>query len=168
MLLADRLGRRPVLIASAALQTAALMTMGALGTADSQNTAAKEAIVAMLMLYMFGWSLGYAPLAYVVAAELPSMTLRDETLRVGYTVKLVMEFVISFTYPYLEDSDEANLGGRLGFIYGSIAFLAFLFSFIWVPETTGVELEEMDTKLGSNGPDDNSKIVENAKGCFPH
>lgn len=100
VLLADRLGRRPVLIASAMVQTAALMTRGGLGTADARSTAAKEGIVAMLMLYMFGWtSLGYAPLAYVMAAEFPSVTLREETLRAGYTVKLVMEFVISFTYP---------------------------------------------------------------------
>lgn len=167
MLLADQLGRRPVLIASAALQAAALMTMGALRTADPQNTAAKEGIVAMLVLYMFSWSLGYAPLAYVVAAELPSMTLREETLRVDYTVKLVMEFVISFTCPYLEDADEVNLGGRLGFIYGSIAVLAFVFSVIWVPETTCVELEDMDAKLGPVELGGNPKMVENAMGEFP-
>lgn len=58
-----------------------------------------------------------------------------------------MEFVISFTYPYLEDTDEANLGGLLGFIYGSIAFLAFLFSVFCVPETKNVELEDMDKRF---------------------
>lgn len=144
MLLADRVGRRPVLIISALLQTAALLTMGGLGTADASVTAAKAGIVAMLLLYSFGWSFGYAPLAYVVAAELPSPHLREYTLRVGYTVKLVMEFVISLTYPYLEDADKANLRGRLSFIYGSIAFLAFLFSLLFVPETRNIELEDMD------------------------
>lgn len=148
MLIADRYGRKPVLIASAFLQTAALLTMGGLGTADSSITAAKAGIVAMLLLYDFGWSFGYAPLAYVVAAELPSPYLREYTLRIGYTVKLIMEFVVSFTYPYLEDSDEANLGGRLGFIYGSIAFLALLFSIFIVPETKNVELEDMDEVFG--------------------
>lgn len=147
MLLADRLGRKPVLIASAFLQTAALMTMGGLGTADASVTAAKSGIVAMLLLFSFGWSFGYAPLAYVVAAELPSPYLREYTLRVGYTVKLIMEFVISFTYPYLEDKDEANLGGRLGFIYGSVAFLGLIFSVFCVPETKSLELEDMDEKF---------------------
>lgn len=122
--------------------------MGGLGTPDASVTAAKSGIVAMLLLFSFGWSFGYAPLAYVVAAELPSPYLREYTLRAGYTVKLVMEFVISFTYPYLEDKDEANLGGKLGFIYGSIAFLGLFFSVFCVPETKHMELEDMDEEFG--------------------
>jgi SP family sugar:H+ symporter-like MFS transporter len=147
MMFVDRVGRRPFLIASAFMQTAALLTMGGLGTADSTSTSGKGGIVGMLLLYSFSWSFGYAPLAYVVAAELPSPHLREYTLRVAYTVKLIAEFVISFTYPYLEDVDEANLGGRLGFIYGSIAFLGFVFSVFCVPETKNLELEEMDKQF---------------------
>ncbi|EED23931.1 sugar transport protein, putative [Talaromyces stipitatus ATCC 10500] len=152
ILLADRLGRKPVLIISAVLQTAALLTMGGLGTTDPSTSAdsdsIKAGIVAMLLLFSFGWSFGYAPLAYVVAAELPSPYLREYTLNVAYTVKLTMEFVVSFTYSYLEDPDKANLGGKLGFIYGSIAFLALIFSILFVPETKNIELEEMDERFG--------------------
>lgn len=126
--------------------------MGGLGTADpstsSDSDSVKAGIVAMLLLFSFGWSFGYAPLAYVVAAELPSPYLREYTLNVGYTVKLVMEFVVSFTYSYLEDPGKANLGGKLGFIYGSVALLALVFSVIFVPETKNVELEDMDEKFG--------------------
>lgn len=153
MALVDRVGRRSLLVASAFLQTAALMIMGGLGViAHASDTAqgaagasasAKAGIVAMLMLYSFGWSFGYAPLAYVVAAELPSPFLREYTLRLAYSVKLIMEFVISFTYPYLEDVNKANLGGRLGFIYGSVAFMALIFSIFAVPETKHIELEDM-------------------------
>ena len=62
---------------------------------------------------------------YVVAAELPSPYLCEYTLNVGYTVKFVMEFVVSFTYFYLEDADKTNLGGNLGLIYGCIEFFTF-------------------------------------------
>lgn len=147
MIFTDYFGRKLFLTSSALLQTAALLTMGGLGTADPTVTAAKVGIVAMLLLYSFGWSVGYAPLAYVLAAELPSPYLREYTLRVAYAVKLIMEFVISFTYPYLEDADEANLGGRLGFIYGSISFFGLIFSIFCVPETKNLELEEMDMRF---------------------
>lgn len=147
MIFTDYFGRKLFLTSSALLQTAALLTMGGLGTADSTVTAAKVGIVAMLLLYSFGWSVGYAPLAYVLAAELPSPYLREYTLRVAYAVKLIMEFVISFTYPYLEDADEANLGGRLGFIYGTISFFGLIFSIFCVPETKNLELEEMDMRF---------------------
>ena len=75
------------------LETASLLTMGGLGTADPSNTAAKEGIVAMLLLYSFGWSLAWAPLVYVLGAELPSAGLREMTLRIAYTVKLITEYV---------------------------------------------------------------------------
>lgn len=150
--LSDRLGRKPVLIISASLQTVSLLIMGGLGTADpstsSDSEAVKAGIVAMLLLFSFGWCFGYAPLAFVVAADPPSPYLREYTLNVGHTVKLVMEFVVSFTYSYLEDADKANLGGKLGFIYGSVAFFALVFSVFFVPETRNIELEEMDEKFG--------------------
>lgn len=126
--------------------------MGGLGTADpstsSDSEAVKAGIVAMLLLFSFGWCFGYAPLAFVVAADPPSPYLREYTLNVGHMVKLVMEFVVSFTYSYLEDADKANLGGKLGFIYGSVAFFALVFSVFFVPETRNIELEEMDEKFG--------------------
>ena len=150
MMFADRVGHKPFLIASAYLQTAALLTMGGFGAADAMTPALKAGIVAMFLLFSFSWSFGYAPLAYIVAVELPSPFLREATLRVAYTVKLIMEFIISFTYPYLEDVHEVNLGGRLGFIYGSIAFLAYMFSVLYVPETKNLDLEGMDEKFGND------------------
>jgi hypothetical protein len=126
--------------------------MGGLGTADpstaTDSDCVKADIVAMLLLLSFGWSCGYAPLPYVVAAELPSPYLHEYTLNVWYTVKLVMEFVVSFTYSYPKDADKANLGGKLGFIYGSIAFFALIFSVFFVPEMKNIELEELDEKFG--------------------
>jgi Sugar (and other) transporter. len=76
---------------SSTLQTIFLMTMGGLGTADSSNVDAKKGIVAMLLLYSFSWSLGWAPLTYVIGAELPSAPLREMTLQIAYTLKLVTE-----------------------------------------------------------------------------
>lgn len=73
------------------MQTAFLMTMGGLGTADASNIGAKKGIVAMLLLYSFSWSLGWAPLTYVIGAELPSAPLREMTLQIAYTLKLITE-----------------------------------------------------------------------------
>jgi hypothetical protein len=67
--------------------------MGSLGTLDQTRIPAKEGIVAMLLVYSFGWSVGSAPLTYVLSAELPSPALRENTVRVAYSVKLVIEYV---------------------------------------------------------------------------
>lgn len=67
------------------------MTMGGLGTADAGNESAKQGIVAMLMIFSFSWSLGWAPLTYVIGAELPSSPLREMTLQLAYLMKLLTE-----------------------------------------------------------------------------
>jgi SP family sugar:H+ symporter-like MFS transporter len=83
--------RRILFIISAALQTASLMAMGALGTAHDQTIPVRRGIVGMLLIYSFAWSMGWAPLTYVLSAELPSPPLREKTLLIAYTLKLVTE-----------------------------------------------------------------------------
>ncbi|KAJ5653887.1 hypothetical protein N7490_000890 [Penicillium lividum] len=145
--LVDIVGRRMLFHTSSGLQTVALMTMGGLGTADSSNVDAKKGIVAMLLLFSFSWSLGWAPLTYVIGAELPSSPLREMTLQIAYTVKLITEFVVTFTYPYMETADtphHVDIGGKLGFIYGSLSAVAFVFGWFFIPETRNLEIEDID------------------------
>ncbi|PWY81647.1 sugar transport protein [Aspergillus sclerotioniger CBS 115572] len=158
--LSDQVGRRMLFHTSGILETAALMTMGGLGTADSKNVAAKEGIVAMLLLYSFGWSLAWAPLVYVLGAELPSAPLREMTLQIAYTMKLVTEFAVTFSYPYLEtanDPGHVDIGGKLGFIYGSLSAVSVIFGYFFIPETRRMELEDIDKKYDSST---DSEMVE--------
>lgn len=51
---------------------------------------------------------------------------------------------MTFTYPYLEDTTgHVDLSGRLGFIYGSIAFCSLIFAFFFIPKTELLELEDI-------------------------
>ncbi|CAI7646358.1 unnamed protein product [Penicillium pancosmium] len=150
--LIDVVGRRALFHISSIFQTGALMTMGGLGTADASNTSAKQGIVAMLMIFSFSWSLGWAPLTYVIGAELPSSPLREMTLQIAYFVKLITEFAVTFSYPYMETANTPGhvyLGGKLGFIYGSLSAVAFLFGYFFMPETCRMELEEIDAQFAS-------------------
>ena len=68
---------------------AAHVTMGGLGTANPVTEQMKVRIVATLAIMPLSFSLGWAPLAYVVAIELPSLRLRDRVLQVGFFVNVV-------------------------------------------------------------------------------
>jgi MFS transporter, SP family, sugar:H+ symporter len=59
---------------------------------------------------------------------------------------------VTFTYPYLENDEhgKVDLGGRLGFIYGSLAICAVIFAFFFVPETSHLELEEINHRFHDN------------------
>lgn len=89
LLCSDKIGRRKLLLTSASIMCVSLMIMGGLGTPATISASLRIAIVSMLCLMTFGFSLGFAPLTYVVATEIPALDLRDATLRLGFCVNVV-------------------------------------------------------------------------------
>lgn len=61
-------------------------------------------------------------------------------------------FVTAFTLPYLLFPPYANLQSKVGFIYGSFAVLAVLFTYFCIPELQGRTLEEIEQLFAMNIP----------------
>ncbi len=78
----------------------------------------------------------------IVSAETPHLRLRDKTLTVSYVISFACEFGVGFSLPYLLYT--ADLQSKVGFIYGAIAALGILWSWFYLPETSGRSLEEME------------------------
>ncbi|KAH8838822.1 hypothetical protein MCOR27_000508 [Pyricularia oryzae] len=146
MFLSDMVGRVPLLITGASIQTAALLTMGGLGTAGGERAPLpiREGITSMVTLFGVGFNLGWAPLSHVVAAEIPTLRLRDKIYGLGSAINIIIQFLVAFIVPYLMDDAYAGLGPRVGFIFGTVAFVAVVFSWFCVPECSGRTLEEID------------------------
>ncbi|KAH8881161.1 general substrate transporter [Thozetella sp. PMI_491] len=145
MVLVDRIGRRPILIWVGLLQAASLFAMGGLGaSSDSPSVPVKTGIIAMLTVFSFAFAAGWAPVSHIVTAEIPSSRLRDMTYRTASTVNILMQFATTFATPYLLNAPYANLGAKVGFIFGGTALLAIFFAWACVPECKGRTLEEID------------------------
>lgn len=52
------------------------------------------------------------------------------------------------------------LGGKLGFIYGSISAVAIIFGFLFIPETKRLELEDIDRQFAVPEEDDIKKVED--------
>ncbi|KAF9891506.1 hypothetical protein FE257_003973 [Aspergillus nanangensis] len=134
MVLNDTTGRVPLMFSGAIIQTAALITMGSLGTIPSPTQPILKGITSMVTIFGVGYQLGWAPLSHVVAAEVPTSRLRDMTYALGACFNVVIQFAISFSIPYLLYAPYANLGAQVGFIFGGFAVCAVVFSWFCVPE----------------------------------
>ncbi|VUC31109.1 unnamed protein product [Clonostachys rosea] len=140
----DKMGRRIQLMASALLMAGALFTMGGLGVQSPVPTANMRGIVAMIAVFTIGFATGWGPLTYVVTTEVSSLRLRDLNSRVGFTVNVIFNWTVNFSIPYLVWPDKAGLGSKVGFIFGAIAILALIFTYMCVPECKGKTLEQVD------------------------
>jgi SP family sugar:H+ symporter-like MFS transporter len=128
----------------AIIQCGGLFTMGGLGTITSPSRSVKAGIVAMVSVFNVGFSLGWAPLSHVVAAEIPTQHLRDMTYALGSCFNIAIQFTVSFSTPYLLNEPYAGLGSKVGFIFGTTAAMAVVFTWFGIPECRGKTLEEID------------------------
>ncbi|GAM36936.1 hypothetical protein TCE0_022r06424 [Talaromyces pinophilus] len=148
---------------------ASCLTMGGLGTAANPSDNIKAGIIAMMVVFTFGYSIGWAPTAHILSAEIPSTSMRDMTYRTASVLNIAVQFAVSFSLPYLLDAPYADLGSKVGFIFGSIAAVSVVFAFFCVPNVARRSLEDIDRlfasgipigKFGSAKLDDSSEDIE--------
>ncbi|PKS08488.1 hypothetical protein jhhlp_004872 [Lomentospora prolificans] len=173
LLWADLLGRRTLLVMSSITMVAGMMTMGALGLETPVTNARKNGIVAMLSVFVCGFSMGWAPLSYVITTEVSALRLRDLTARVGFTVNVVINFAVNFAIPYLIYDKYAGLNSKVGFIFGSLMAASIVFIYFCVPECKGKTLEQVDflfqngVALRDFGKTDAAALMEAARAHDP-
>lgn len=63
-----------------------------------------------------------------------------------------MGLIMNFLIPYLVNPDEANLRGKVGFIFGGLGALGTIWAFFFVPELKGRTFREIDTMFQQRVP----------------
>lgn len=138
------IGRRTILLWGAALQAVCMFVFAAVGTADPGSTAAAQCLVAFTCLFGFVFTWSWGPVAWIVTSEVASNTLRSRTQGLATACTWVGTLVIQIVLPYLINTNAANLGAKVGFIFGPLSLLGFVWAYIYLPETKGRSLEELD------------------------
>lgn len=118
--------------------------MAGLGRISNPTKTDGQGIAACVIIFTCVFNATWGATPYVVASEIGTGRLREKTMAFSSTVNVVAAFTVSFTLPYLLNAPYAALGAGVGWIYGSFAVLASLYTFFFVPETKGRGLEELD------------------------
>ena len=95
-------------------------------------------IAANLFVVFFGASWG--PVVWVLLGEMFPNRIRAAALGVAAAAQWIANFLITVSFPPLLDRFGASIPYL---IYAIFAFLSFVFVFSKIPETKGVELEDM-------------------------
>jgi SP family general alpha glucoside:H+ symporter-like MFS transporter len=79
-----------------------------------------------------------------IAGEVSATRLRAKSLAIGFTFNYVFSTVMNVIMPYLFNQDQADLGGKIGWIFAVMGVIALLIVFLEVPETKGRSFQELD------------------------
>lgn len=67
--------------------------------------------------------------------------------------------IIAVITPYMVDSDKGNLGAKVFFIWGGLCVACLVYSYLLIPETKGLTLEQVDQMLAETTPRTSAKWV---------
>ncbi len=138
----DKLGRKPLQIIGALVMAVAMF---ALGGAFALQIKGVVALLCML-LYIAGFAVSWGPVVWVLLSEIFPNQIRGKAMAVAVAAQWVANFLVSWTFPILNDNPYLVNTFHHGFaywIYGVMSVLAALFMWKWVPETKGRTLEQM-------------------------
>ncbi|CAK7240812.1 MAG: hypothetical protein STHCBS139747_002260 [Sporothrix thermara] len=149
--LPDKIGRRWLLMSTAVFMWASMwVTSGIVAWLPGGVTGGLSQFMLFLQLFWAFLSTGgWGSVVWIITAESGTAQLREKTVSIATTVSFIAVLLVSYINPFIQGA-PSNLGGKVGFIYGSFSFIAIFFVYFFVPEMKGRSLEELD-ELFQNG-----------------
>jgi len=101
-------------------------------------------ILIAILLYIAFFAASFAPVLGVIATEMFSNHFRGVAMSFTFTVSWISTFIVVQFSPYI----LTHFGGSVLFgIFAISSFLALIFVKLWIPETKGKSLEEIEREL---------------------
>ncbi|KAK1532291.1 sugar porter family MFS transporter [Colletotrichum costaricense] len=122
--------------------------IGRLPNAPSSPIGWVQACLTLVWTFIFQLSVGQ--LGWAIPAEVGSTRLRQKTICVARSTYYVMNLLANAFQPFFINPNALNLKGTTGFVWGTSAFLTFVWAFFRLPETKGRTYEELDYLFHNN------------------
>ncbi|MGB7266993.1 MAG: MFS transporter, partial [Terracidiphilus sp.] len=109
-----------------------------------------SAVLVMTLAAIACYSMTLAPVVWVLISEIFPNRLRSLGVSAAVAALWTASFALTYTFPFL---NHAFTTSGTFLVYGVVCFLGFVFVFLFVPETRGKTLEEIesDAMQGTSG-----------------
>jgi SP family general alpha glucoside:H+ symporter-like MFS transporter len=108
------------------------------------NKAAIWAMATLMDIWTFTYQMTVGPVCFVIIGEISATRLRTKTIAIATAAQALASIVFTVAMPYMLNSDEANWGGKAGFLFGSISLVCLVWCYYRLPESRGRTYEELD------------------------
>ncbi|KAI0065343.1 general substrate transporter [Artomyces pyxidatus] len=145
-------GRRRSLLTGALLEAACSIiaglvghfTLAPTGTPQAQltkrNKRGGDTLIAFAVLHVFTYSMFWGPTPWVYLGESFPLRVRPKSIALGSATNWIWNFLLSFFAPRI----AARIGPLILMIFFGMLTFGFFYVYIFIPETKGLSLEEVD------------------------
>jgi MFS transporter, SP family, general alpha glucoside:H+ symporter len=152
-ILTTYLGRRTIYLWGSGINCAFLVALGvAASIGDPTEKAASLAQASLGLIVSVLFCLGPAPASWVIIGETSSIRLRPLTTGVGRGSYYAVNIPCIFLASYMLNVDEANLGGKCGYVWAGTALVCWVMAYIWLPEMKNRSYREIDILFNRHVP----------------
>jgi MFS transporter, SP family, general alpha glucoside:H+ symporter len=91
-----------------------------------------QSVIMLIWNFVYGTSIG--PICFVIICEASATRVRSKTIAVATACQATAGIVMTVAFPYMINPDQANWRGKIGFFFGSLAAVSFVWAYFRVPE----------------------------------
>jgi sugar porter (SP) family MFS transporter len=140
--LVDKKGRKTLLLWGAVGMIASLAY---LSLEFSKAVPNGTGVLIALLVYISFFAASFAPVMWVIISEIYPNRIKGVAMSFSTAVSWLCTFLTVYFAPVIQGSLGLNY---LFGIFGVFSILAFVFVKIWIPETKGKSLEQIEVELG--------------------
>ncbi|KAI1842665.1 hypothetical protein JX265_002729 [Neoarthrinium moseri] len=137
-------GRRTVLMTGAVFQGLCMLGMAIPATVAPGTVTARTCLIAFTALFMFAYNAFVGDATYPTSTEMVSTRLRSWAVGSAISLGYILAWLTGFCSPYFINPENLNWGAKYGYIWAGSNLACFVFFYLFVPETKGRTLEEID------------------------
>jgi SP family arabinose:H+ symporter-like MFS transporter len=138
IVLADKIGRRPLLLVATAGMGVSLVLLGA---AFKFPVLPASALLLIILLYIAFFASAMGPLVWVVMAEIFPIKVRGAAMGLATLILWLADFAVTLTFPVISDRFHP---ATAFWLYAAMCALDLVFMWFYLPETKGKTLEEIE------------------------
>lgn len=159
VMLVERVGRKFLLRAGSLIMMVALFALSAAfwnweeiaDVEDGLGSTQKLVILCAMFCYIAGYQVGFGPITWCIVSETFPLEIRGKAIALGLEMNYGLNFAVEFIFPTLQE----KLGwGRTFGVFCVVLALAFFYIRAYVPETAGLTLEEIQSRLCDDDGDE--------------
>ena len=143
-------GRRKIFVSGMVILTSLLLLIGIMDVVPT--SAAQWVQAALTVIWAFFYFATIGAMAFAILGEASSTALRAPTMALATATQAVMGLAVNLVVPYMVNPDQANLQGKVGFVFGGLGALATVWAWFYVPELKGRTFDEIDTMFQAKVP----------------
>lgn len=157
-LLADHWNRRTNILTGGSIQATCMIIIGALYASGQVSAGSAGAWTVIVLIYVFtiGFSGTWAVVIRIVTSEVQPAATRAAATSLAQATNWFVNFVIALTTPLF----LARSASGVYFMFGVSSVIAIIVCVLWMPETRGRSLEDIEGNVDGNkrGPEPGERV----------